>query len=83
MTFGESIPQNAAMSLLDQTNDLLKTVRDRKISLRKVSRTSTGTVEYDWLKRFAAGSISDPSVNRIQILHDHLRSLLAKRRARN
>lgn len=69
------------MSLLQQTNTLLETARSREISLRSVATTSGGRVEYDWLKRFASGDISDPSVNRIQILHDHLRSLLSRKRA--
>lgn len=83
MTFGENIPQNAAMSLLQQTNDLLQSARAKDLSLRSIASNSNGLVEYDWLKRFASGDISDPSVNRIQVLHDHLRSLLNKRRARN
>jgi len=44
-------------------------------SLRQIALESEGRVEYDWLKRFANGSIPDPSVNRIQALHDALRSL--------
>ncbi len=31
-----------------------------------------GEIEYDWLKRFASGDIKDPSVNRVQALHDCL-----------
>jgi hypothetical protein len=71
------------MSLLQQTNDLLQSARAKDLSLRSIANNSNGQVEYDWLKRFASGDISDPSVNRIQVLHDHLRSLLNKRRARN
>lgn len=44
-------------------------------SLRQLARESDGEVEYDWLKRFAAGDIGDPSVNRIQRLHDALARL--------
>jgi hypothetical protein len=46
-----------------------------------VDLSSDVQVEYDWLKRFASGDIADPSINRIQNLPDHLRSLLRKGRA--
>jgi transcriptional regulator with XRE-family HTH domain len=29
-----------------------------------------------WLSRFASGTISDPGVDKVQALHDHLASLL-------
>lgn len=62
-------------NLLDATRDLLEAVTSRETSLRAIARGAGPPVEYDWLKRFAAGDIDDPSVNRIQHLHDHLLTL--------
>jgi hypothetical protein len=42
------------------------------MSLRQIALEFEGEVEYDWLKRFANGEIKDPSVNRVQALHDSL-----------
>lgn len=62
-------------SLLDATRELLQVATSREISLAAIARGAGPPVEYDWLKRFAAGEIDDPSVNRIQHLHDHLVAL--------
>lgn len=59
------------MTLLAKTKDLLRSAREER-SLRQIAAESGGRIEYDWLKRFAAGDIDDPSVNRIQELHDQL-----------
>lgn len=72
MTLGELFPQYVGMTLLERTRDLLEAAKADR-SLRKIAGESGGRVEYDWLKRFAKGDISDPSVNRIQELHDYLR----------
>jgi hypothetical protein len=59
-------------SLLDTTNLLLAEAREKHGSLAKIASQSDGTVDPEWLKKFASGKIGDPSVNRIQSLHDHL-----------
>jgi hypothetical protein len=59
------------MTLLERTRNLLADEAAKR-SLRKIAAESGGRVEYDWLKRFAKGEINDPSVNRIQELHDDL-----------
>lgn len=60
------------MSLLETTRTLLQKLVDSDMSLRQIARESEGAVEYDWLKRFYSGDIKDPSVNRVQALHDCL-----------
>lgn len=60
------------MALLDTTRSLLKEVTRSGLSLRKLAMECDGEIEYDWLKRFASGDIKDPSVNRVQALHDCL-----------
>jgi hypothetical protein len=59
-------------SLLDTTNRLLSEARKKHGSLAKIASQSGGAVDAEWLKKFASGKIGDPSVNRIQSLHDHL-----------
>lgn len=61
----------APMTLLDVTRELLVEITEEGSSLRAVAPDG-GPVEYDWLKKFSAGKIPDPSVNRIQALHDRL-----------
>ena len=67
------------MALLDRTKELL-TQAISKHSLRSIAESAGKPVEYDWLKRFSAGDIPDPSVNRVQALHDFLVSLKSKNR---
>ena len=57
-------------ALLERTQRLLRNASD--VSLAEIAREAGPPVAYDWLKRFAAGEIPDPSVNRIQALHDYL-----------
>jgi hypothetical protein len=59
------------MSLLERTQELLKK-RLETHSLRRIAEESEGTVDEYWLTKFAAGKVPDPSVNRVQRLHDHL-----------
>jgi len=66
------------VNLLESTNTLLQSVVAGGTSLRKIALESEGRIEYDWLKRFAAGDIDDPSVNRIQALHDRLIEMRSK-----
>lgn len=65
----------APMSLLQQTETMLDRLLKSGISLRQIARDCGDDVDYEWLKKFSAGKIDDPSVNRIQTLHDRLRSL--------
>jgi hypothetical protein len=64
-----------AMSLLGSTKELLQRHLDAGKSLRQIARECGEDVEYDWLKRFRTGEINDPSVNRVQVLHDCLKTL--------
>lgn len=63
------------MTLLEKTKTMLQALLDADISLRRIARDCGEGVDYEWLKKFSAGKIDDPSVNRIQILHDRLRSI--------
>jgi len=53
--------------LLDRTLELLKNC---DASLPEVANMSG--LRYEWLKKLKAGDIPDPSVNKIQKLHDFL-----------
>ena len=66
------------MELLERTKKLLSDRLKAGAKLKEIAASSKGEVEYDWLKRFANGAIEDPSVNRVQRLHD---SLAGKRAA--
>lgn len=63
------------MALLEKTESMLKALVASGISLGQVARDSAGKVDYAWLIKFSAGKIDDPSVNRIQALHDVLRKI--------
>jgi hypothetical protein len=78
LTTKECFPDDAAMSLLERTQELLKK-RLETHSLRRIAEESAGAVDEYWLTKFAAGKVPDPSVNRVQRLHDHL----SKRRSTN
>ena len=71
---GKSFPNMSPMALplLEATRSMLAALTGSGTSLRQIALESEGEVEYDWLKRFANGEIKDPSVNRVQALHDHL-----------
>jgi len=71
------------MTLLERTKELLvkATSGGTGKSLRQIAADSDGEVAYDWLKRFANGEIEDPSVNRIQALHDNLVATKTAKRA--
>lgn len=73
LTIREIFPYTARMSnLLDRTRELLDEASE--LTLAEIARAAGPPVAYDWLKRFAAGDIPDPSVNRVQALHDFLLS---------
>lgn len=74
---GNDFPTIRAMTLLDRTTELLDKALAAGASLRELAPEG-GDVEYEWLKKFKAGKIDDPSVNRIQTLHDSLSRRLAR-----
>lgn len=53
--------------LLTKTLDLLKNC---ELTLAEIATKSN--LGFEWLKKLKAGSIPDPSVNKIQKLHDFL-----------
>lgn len=63
------------MSLLEQTESMLEHLVKSGVSLRQIARDCGDSVDYEWLKKFKAGKIDGPSVNRIQTLHDRLLAL--------
>ncbi len=63
------------MSLLRATVDLLNRQKKGGKSLAEIHRALGGKVEREWFYKFAAGDIPDPSVNRVQTLHDGLQKL--------
>lgn len=57
------------MTLLQKTRQLL----DRcDLPLRKIAEGAGPPVTYEWLKKFAGDYESDPTVTRVQTLHDFL-----------
>lgn len=68
------------MNLLDETHSLLAAASAER-SLRSIAMGSNGEIEYDWLKRFFTGEIKDPSVNRVQALHDYLAKIAKRKRS--
>lgn len=62
------------MALMDRTLTLLERAVAAGRTLREIAPEG-GDVEYEWLKKLSAGKIADPSVNRIQALHDRLTQL--------
>lgn len=53
--------------LLDRTFELLEKC---ELPLKQIATKSN--LGYEWLKKLKAGDIPDPSVNKIQALHDAL-----------
>lgn len=56
-------------TLLEKTLMLMKRSQRQK-TLPEISK-DTGLPFY-WLRKFASGDISDPSVNKVQILYEYL-----------
>jgi hypothetical protein len=63
------------MPLFDLTNSLLKKALSSGLTLRDIAARSGGRVDYEWLKKYNQWTTKDPSVNRIQALHDTLMSM--------
>lgn len=62
-------------SLLERTQAQLQNAIKAGISLREIAEGSEGRVVYEWLKKFAAGKIDDPGVQKIEGLHARLSEL--------
>jgi hypothetical protein len=69
------------MSLLRTTQKLLERAVADDTSLRQLAEASEGSVEYEWLVKFAQGSVKDPGVNRVQALHDFLLTFTKRKAA--
>ena len=57
--------------LLRRTRDLLA---QTNLSLREIAEGAGPPVTYEWLKKFAGDYQSDPTVTRVQTLHNFLSS---------
>lgn len=66
------------MSLLQATKTLLAEHKKSGKTIAEIHRSLGDEVPRDWFYKFVAGDIPDPSVNRIQLLHDRLKSLRKK-----
>lgn len=55
--------------LLSKTRALLDS---SDLSLREIAEGAGPPVSYEWLKKFAGDYQSDPTVTRVQTLHDFL-----------
>lgn len=66
------------MSLLENTQKLLREQQERGTTLREIVGASDGAVEREWLYRFARGEIPNPGVKNIQSLHDCLKKLKSR-----
>lgn len=77
LTNRETFPDDATMSLLEQTQSLLKQSLESGVSLRQIAEDCGGPVNHEWLKKFAAGKIEDPGVSRIESLFKHLSTTVA------
>lgn len=63
------------MSLLQNTQKLLSRAKAAKLKPRDIVAASGGSVDLEWLYKFWRGKIDDPSVNRVQTLHDCLKKI--------
>lgn len=67
------------MPLLESTQHRLDQATAAGHSLRAIAENSGGRINYEWLKKFAAGKIDNPGVNTIEDLHDVLTELGGER----
>jgi hypothetical protein len=74
LTAGNVFPDTRRMSLLETTQRLLSKAT-RTYSLRAIADRSGGAINYEWLKKFAAGKIDNPGVTTIEDLHKTLHAL--------
>jgi len=61
------------MKLLANTQRMLGRAKS-KASLYEIAADSDGRVNYEWLKKFAAGKIKNPGVNTIEDLRAVLKA---------
>lgn len=64
--------------LLSKTRTLLES---SSLSLRAIADGAGPPVTYEWLKKFAGDYQSDPTVTRVQTLHDFLKRTARPERA--
>lgn len=84
LTMGENVPHTVAMSLLESTQQRLDRCTAAGLSLRAIAEGSGGRINYEWLKKFAAGKIENPGVTTIEDLNHILIELGCERkRTRN
>ena len=70
------------MNLLEETRRLVNAARDQGLTLPQIAEAAGKPVEYDWLVKWNYGGIPDPSVTRIQALHDGLKRVLRSRKTK-
>jgi len=78
LTERESVPDTPRMSLLESTRRMLDQELKKGRSLREISNLSDGKVDYEWLRKYASGKSPDPTVSRVQGLHDSLIEIRTK-----
>ena len=70
LTNRERFPYTRTMTdLLTKTRAMLES---SELSLREIAEGAGSPVTYEWLKKFAGDYQSDPTVTRVQTLHDFL-----------
>ncbi len=64
------MPKTNQSSLLTTTRDMLQRARERGTTYLDIYNVTK--LRPNWLSAFANDKIKDPSVRRVQALHDHL-----------
>jgi hypothetical protein len=63
------------MALLETTEKLLERAKAANLTPRDVVAASGGSVEIEWLYKFWQGKAKNPTVRRVQNLHDTLKKI--------
>jgi hypothetical protein len=63
------------MALLETTEKLLERAKAANLTPRDVVAASGGKVELEWLYKFWQGKAKNPTVRRVQSLHDTLKQI--------
>jgi len=71
------------MNLLDSTKKLLKSRLEAGMTLREIANESKGEVQFEWLRKFADGTAENPTVTRVQGLHDFLIKLNSRPKSKS
>ena len=67
------------MTLLESTRKLLDSATRSGLTLWEIAKQSNGTVKFEWLRKFAEeDGVKNPTVTRVQALHDCLKKLKHK-----